>query len=323
MACILETAAATREISSKLDSRASGVTAEEVRAIVSEAPRGLTAEQDARLRETASATREISSRMEGQGRGATAEEVRAIVSAAPRGLTPEQSAKLDGIERARIAVDQLSAKVSAIQPGATAEQVRSAVSGVSAGLSQEQTELLRKAAATADVVRDVVTEQNARIDDLAIGSHAPAPSDASPYLTSREQFEIYSKIINRHDGEFADKQFITLLEQICEMREDFRRLVAGIEQNVGTMKASEVLNSFKTYQVDLDNMLRDAGVRFGAFGTQGQMVDANLQRLVGFVDTDDPAKDGTVAKRLSSGYEYKGKAVYKEKVMVYRTRKTQ
>ena len=186
-----------------------------------------------------------------------------------------------------------------------------------------QTELIRKMASDSPSdIAGMLAEQNARIDAL-LTSNAPSgevPSDTTPYLTSREQFDIYSKIINRRDAEFADKQFMGLMEQVCSLREDFRRLCAGMEQNISGMKAEDVLNSFKNYQTDIDNMLKDAGVRFGAFNTQEQKADPVFQRVVGVVPTDDAAKDGTVAKRLSAGYEYKGRPVYKEKIMVYRSK---
>ncbi len=172
-------------------------------------------------------------------------------------------------------------------------------------------------------VRDAI---NALAESLRGDSPAPAPADTAvseadaSYLTSREQFELYNRIISRHDAEFADKQFIGLLEQICTIREDFKRLCAGMEQNISAMRAGDVLASFKNYQVDLDNMLKDAGVRFGAFGTPDQKADPVFQRVVGVVPTEDAEKDGTVAKRLSAGYEYKGRPIFKEKVMVYRSK---
>jgi len=140
------------------------------------------------------------------------------------------------------------------------------------------------------------------------------------FITSREQFETYRKIIDRRDAEFADKQFMSLLEHICAMREDYRHLVANMEKNIETMTGSDVLSSFKGYLVDMDNMLKDAGVRYGSFETPNHAVDTNLQRIVGVVPTWDQTKDGTVAERLSSGYEYKGRAVVKEKVRIYRAK---
>ena len=190
--------------------------------------------------------------------------------------------------------------------------------------SKPATETPQKASAEAAIlVTESLAEQKRSIDELltAVRGNQAKPEEGSQYLTSREQFDIYSKIIGRHDAEFADKQFTTMMEQICAMREDYKRLCAGMEQNIDNMSAKDVLSSFKCYQVDLDNMLKDAGVRFGAFGTQGQKADPAFQRIVGVVPTDDPAQDGTVAKRLSSGYEYKGKAVYKERVMIYRSKK--
>ena len=214
---------------------------------------------------------------------------------------PENSVVYGMLDRQSAAIGELSSRPAAAPDG-------------------NQTKVL---AETAAIVSESLAEQRARIDDLltAVRGSAPAPADASPYLTSREQFDLYNKIMGRHDAEFADKQFTLLLEQICAMREDFKRLCSGMEQNLGGMSAQDVFSSFKCYMVDMDNMLKDAGVRFGAFGGQEQKADPAFQRIIGVVPTDDAAKDGTVAKRLSSGYEYKGRAVYKERVMIYRARR--
>lgn len=175
---------------------------------------------------------------------------------------------------------------------------------------------------------DAIAAGGAPAPETAPAPEQPAPPQApevpeipkgdSEYLTSREQFDIYNKIISRRDAEFADRNFMALMEQVCALREDFRRLCTGLEQNAASMKPEDVFSSFKNYQVDIDNMLKDAGVRYGAFNTQDQKADPVFQRVVGVVPTDDASLDGTVAKRLSAGYEYKGRPVYKEKIMVYR-----
>lgn len=184
-----------------------------------------------------------------------------------------------------------------------------------------------------DVLSAKIDAISARIDSMqpSAGSavQVPVPQDAVPvhpsadvdedrFVTSREQFETYRKMIDRRDGEFADRQFMSLLEHICSMREDYRHLVANMEKNITSMTGADVLSSFKGYLVDMDNILKDAGVRYGSFETPNHIVDTNLQRIVGVVSTWDKTKEGTVAERLSSGYEYKGRAVVKEKVRIYR-----
>jgi len=142
-------------------------------------------------------------------------------------------------------------------------------------------------------------------------------------MTSREQFEGYSRIMNRHDGEFADKQFIHLLEQLCMLREDFFKLCNGMQTKIDTFTSAEVLSSFRAYGVDIENMLTDAGVKFGTFTNPGALVDMNRQRIVSVVPTTDPSKNGTVAQKMSNGYQYQGHIIVKEKVSVYRTTEAQ
>ncbi|AGI47731.1 hypothetical protein TALC_00734 [Thermoplasmatales archaeon BRNA1] len=182
-------------------------------------------------------------------------------------------------------------------------------------------ELLRENGTKLDDI--VIASGNANASGIQQAPAAPAPAGDTQYMTSREQFESYQKVINRRDGEFAEKQFMHLLEQLCLLREDFLKLCSGMQTKIDTFSASDVLASFRAYGVDIENMLTDAGVKFGTFGNPGSQVDTNNQRIVSVVPTSDPSRNGVVAQRLSSGYQYQGRTIVKEKVTVYRTASAQ
>ena len=152
---------------------------------------------------------------------------------------------------------------------------------------------------------------------------APVETDVpalsgNEYMTSREMFEKYNKQIARRDGELANKKFANLLEKICLLREDYIKLCRNFDSNPEA-SAKTILESFKAYLVDLENMINDAGVTFGHHGSEGDQVDTMHQRIVGVVNTDNPALNGVVAQRFSEEYEYEGRAIVKEKVNVYKT----
>ncbi len=146
---------------------------------------------------------------------------------------------------------------------------------------------------------------------------APAP-EGQEFVTSREQFNTYSKLLNRREGELSNQKMMNILMQLCNMREDFTKLCAEMEKKIGKFTAREVLESFRAYGVDMENMLADAGVAIGPYGEDGAKVDTLHQRIVGVVPTDDASKNGVVAKRLSEGYEYGGRVLVKEKVNVFK-----
>ena len=164
-----------------------------------------------------------------------------------------------------------------------------------------------------------LVERVRALESRPVQTAGPAAGNAGePYVTSREQFEIYSKLISRREGELADSKFMSLLTSMCQMREDIKKLLANMERNKDNLTVDDALDSFETYEIDLANMLTDAGVVIGPYGKDGDRVDTVHQLISDTLPTDDPELSGKVAERLSEGYEYNGRAVVKEKVIVYK-----
>ena len=149
--------------------------------------------------------------------------------------------------------------------------------------------------------------------EVTISPAAPAGN------LSREALDSFKTQISRRDGELANKKLANLMEKMCLMREDYRTLCRNMGKSIDAFTAAEVLESFQAYLVDMENMLTDAGIAIGPYGRDGDQVDVAHQRIIGVVPTTDPSKNGTVAARLSDGYEYNGRALLKEKVNVYKT----
>ncbi len=166
----------------------------------------------------------------------------------------------------------------------------------------------------------MASNMSKKIDILA---ETPRPAEGAvpsgqEFVTSREQFNAYRKLINNREGELADKKLLNLLTQLCIMREDFIKLCTDMGKRTGKFTAKEVLESFKAYEVDLENMLLDAGVTIGTYGGEGDRLDSLHQRIVSVVPTDDASKNGVISKRISEGYEYNGRVLVKEKVNVFK-----
>ena len=151
--------------------------------------------------------------------------------------------------------------------------------------------------------------------EVTISPAAPAPAGN----LSREALDSFKTQISRRDGELANKKLANLMEKMCLMREDYKTLCRNMGKSIDAFTAGEVLESFQAYLVDMENMLTDAGIAIGPYGKDGDQVDVAHQRIIGVVPTTDPSKNGTVAARLSDGYEYNGRALLKEKVNVYKT----
>ena len=99
------------------------------------------------------------------------------------------------------------------------------------------------------------------------------------FVTSREQFNTYSKLRNRREGELANQKMLNLMMQMCNMREDFVKLCTEMEKKISKFTAKEVLESFKAYEIDMENMLLDAGVSIGPYGKDGDKIDTEGRRV--------------------------------------------
>lgn len=139
------------------------------------------------------------------------------------------------------------------------------------------------------------------------------------YVTTRDQQRAFTSTLEHRDIEVANKKYLTMMEQLSIMREDFFRLCGGMKERIGSFTAQEVLDSFSAYEVDMENILRDAGVTIGPYETDGNKLNTLHQRIVGVVPTNDPALNGLVAARVADGYEYCGRILLKERVNVFRT----
>ena len=141
-------------------------------------------------------------------------------------------------------------------------------------------------------------------------------SDLERYTTSKEQFKEYTAIMNKRDAELANRKLMGLLEQLSAMREDFFKLCKGMNAKIETFSAKDVINSFEAYGVDMENILADCGVKIGSFDYD--RLNTIHQRIVDVIPTDDESMNGMIAERVSDGYEYGGRVLFKERVNIYR-----
>lgn len=140
--------------------------------------------------------------------------------------------------------------------------------------------------------------------------------DMSKYMTAREQAKAINATVAKLESSSSNKALTRAMEQISTMREDFFKLCEGMRAKIGEMDAETVLSSFEAYEVDMENILTDAGVYIGKF--EFDRLNTLHQRIVGVVPTDDKEKDGTIAERLSNGYKLGDKVLVKERVDVYK-----
>lgn len=191
----------------------------------------------------------------------------------------------------------------------------------------QKAEQAREIEASAPVVRnnddlkDMISSLKSQIEELraSVDSIRSIPAempDMSAFVTTREQVKSLTNAIDRQNVEITNKQLVNAMGQISAMREDFFKLCSGMENKIDTMSAKEVLDSFRAYEVDMENILTDGGVFIGHFPYE--TLNTIHQRIVDVVPTDDPEKNGKIAERLSDGYKLGDRVLFKEKVSVWK-----
>lgn len=191
----------------------------------------------------------------------------------------------------------------------------------------QKAEQAREIEASAPVVRnnddlkEMISSLKSQIEELraSVDSIRSTPAelpDMSAFVTTREQVKSLTNAIDRQNVEITNKQLVNAMGQISAMREDFFKLCSGMENKIDTMSAKEVLDSFRAYEVDMENILTDGGVFIGHFPYE--TLNTIHQRIVDVVPTDDPEKNGKIAERLSDGYKLGDRVLFKEKVSVWK-----
>ena len=184
-----------------------------------------------------------------------------------------------------------------------------------------ETEVSVPVADTSDEMKEILASLKSQIEELrvSVDSIRSAPvemPDMSAFVTTREQIKSLTNAIDRQNVEITNKQLVNAMGQISAMREDFFKLCTGMEKKIDTMSAKDVLDSFKAYEVDMENILTDGGVFIGHFPYE--TLNTIHQRIVEVVPTDDPEKNGEIAERLSDGYKLGDRVLFKEKVSVWK-----
>lgn len=134
--------------------------------------------------------------------------------------------------------------------------------------------------------------------------------------TTKEQHKAYMEAVSKRDSEIANRKLMTMLEQMCTMREDFFKLCSDMERKIDKFSPKDILDSFTAYGTDMENILTDAGVHIGRFDYD--RLNTIHQRIVDVVPTDDMSQDRMIAERLSEGYKFENRVLLKEKVKIYK-----
>ena len=112
------------------------------------------------------------------------------------------------------------------------------------------------------------------------------------------------------------KQLYSFVTDVIKVIDDIRKFKNHYEGGQSSEEAvSNLLTFLDSVASDLEDLFSWQGVT--PFTCDSPVFETSRQRVIKKLETDDPAKDKTVAESLRPGYEWDGKVIRPEMVAVY------
>jgi molecular chaperone GrpE len=127
--------------------------------------------------------------------------------------------------------------------------------------------------------------------------------------------ELHQSLQEYRQG-ILQKYIQRIFTDVLKIVDDIRKFTAHYSNG---QKADEVtgkiLKFLETTAADLEDLFSWEGIV--PFTCEGDQLDPSRQRVVNKVQTDDTAKDKTIAARIRAGYEWDGKVIRPEMVSIF------
>lgn len=108
-----------------------------------------------------------------------------------------------------------------------------------------------------------------------------------------------------------------VITDLIDMHRDINSMLGYEKKTDGeTVPTTRLLNTLESFQSTIVEILARNEVE--AFSEPGESFVPKRQRSIRVLETDDPAKDGTIADRLRCGFIYEDRLIAHEQVAVYR-----
>jgi len=221
------------------------------------------------------------------------------------------------------------------------------------GMDENKNPVLEEETKESEVIEQAeteeVVEENATPEDVAPESEV---TDESVEQQSEEHnggeddsmgavLEMLEKLQKSFDDKIAEDEYKNKLfdnmhkeltahqngafdKVINTMAMDIIQLVDSIKKNVKIYEKKEpieenykkLLRIVKGLGQDLDDILYRQSIE--PYSVSGKEVDVKRQKIIQIIDTDDQAKDNTIAARTADGYEKDGKVLRPERIKIYK-----
>ncbi len=209
----------------------------------------------------------------------------------------------------------------------------------SIGIPIEKTMNTLQSSGSPDIEPDIEPDQETEDAEKHIEKNIPdeALSAPSPFDEIKDQLsglsqafdnklkydEHKNKIINdlhqslqEYREGLVKKYLLRIITDMIKIIDDMRKFASHYSAERSLDQSPEkLLEYIKDLASDLEDLVSWEGVI--PFTCKENMVNPSRQRILNKIETNDPAKDKTVAERLRPGYEWDGKVIRPEMVSAY------
>ncbi len=98
------------------------------------------------------------------------------------------------------------------------------------------------------------------------------------------------------------------------MYDDFGKLIESLSHN--GVDSSQTLDNLRSFQETIDDILRRNGAE--SYSLEEDSYTPVKQRVLQVIETNDPAQDKKIARRIRRGFEYEGRVLRPELIAMYK-----
>jgi len=150
-----------------------------------------------------------------------------------------------------------------------------------------------------------------KLDDLASGFESKIKYDEHK---NKIIDDLHQALQEYREG-LIKKYLHRIVIDVIKIVDDMRKFAAHYDNQPHTEETDNFLQYMENITSDMEDLFSWEGVV--PFTCEGDVFDPTRQRIVDKVETDDPAKDKTIAQRLRPGYEWDGKVIRPEMISAF------
>ncbi|HZS75893.1 MAG TPA: nucleotide exchange factor GrpE [Ktedonobacteraceae bacterium] len=129
----------------------------------------------------------------------------------------------------------------------------------------------------------------------------------------RQVDSLYQELQTHREG-LHFKILRPLFTDLIAVYDDFGKLIESLSHN--GVDSSQTLDNLRSFQETIDDILRRNGAE--SYSLEEDSYTPVKQRVLQVIETNDPAQDKKIARRIRRGFEYEGRVLRPELIAMYK-----